>query len=381
MKTPIKLLTTAMLWLVVMTCVNAQPTDNVIAYYPFNGNANDVTGNGYNASSTSATLTTDRLGKANAAYFFDGKSNVIKLPKTILTNSTSFAISFWIKPAGNHTTTDASQQLVDLRGQYYIQIPYFQPSSTSVPNSVWFATMDGTSTRTQLMSNNGAVPVNQWTHIVATYCNNIQQLYLNGALVKSASAQPASAASNVNNTLGKDVSTANQGWFYGVMDEVIIYKRGLTSTEVQSLYNRGLTSSEIPELYYKPNIQYTYDAIGRRTSRNVIVLKSASYISTKDSVGLEQAFVPGETYEENLGNQKVIIYPNPTQGQLLVEIQGYEKETNTALYLFDLSGKLLISRKPANSTMPLDLSGYSVGTYVLKIVLGDKTSEWKIMKE
>lgn len=231
---------------------NGLPIDNVAAYYPFNGNANDVSGNGKNGTNTGAVLTSDRLGKANAAYFFDGKTNVIKLPKTILPNNTSYAISLWIKPAGNHTTTDESQQLVDLRGQYYIQIPYFQPGSATVPNSVRFGTMDASSVRTQLMSNNGAVPVNQWIHIVANYSNNIQELYLNGILVKSASAQPAGPASNANNTLGKDVSTANQSWFYGVMDEVIIYKRGLTSGEVQALYNRELNTSEITELYNPP---------------------------------------------------------------------------------------------------------------------------------
>ena len=64
-----------------------------------------------------------------------------------------------------------------------------------------------------------------------------------------------------------------------------------------------------------------------------------------------------------------------------MEEAGYEKEINTALYLFDLSGKLLISKKPANSSIPLDLTSYPLGTYILKIMLGDKTSEWKIIKE
>ena len=380
MKTLIKLLTTAMLWLAVMTSVNAQPTDNVNAYYPFNGNANDVTGNGKNGTVTGATLIADRLGKPNSAYLFNGSNNIIKLPRTLLSSNTGFTISFWMNPYGNHTTPDGSQYLIDLRGQYYISVAYNQPN-VSNPNLIVYRLMDASSTRNYANSGINALQVNKWCHIVATYGNNLMELYINGIRISSATSSPPGSCYSAYNTQGKDVGTNNELWFYGGMDELIIYQRGLTSTEVQALYNRGLTSSEIPELYYKPNLQYTYDAIGRRTSRNAIVLKSASYISTLDSAGLEQAFVPGETYEENMGNQKVIIYPNPTQGQLLVEIQGYEKETNTALYLFDLSGKLLISKKPANSSMPLDLSGYPLGTYVLKIMLGDKTSEWKIIKE
>lgn len=377
MKTNWKLLTMAMLFFAGTGIIHAQPTDNVAAYYPFNGNANDVTGNGNNASSISAALTTDRLGKANAAYFFDGKTNVIKLPKTLISSSTSFAISLWIKPAGNHTTTDDTQQLVDLRGQYYIQVPYFQPNSTTVPNSVRFGTMDASSVRTQLMSNNGAVLVNQWMHIVANYRNNIQELYLNGILVRSASAQPPAPVSNVNNTLGKDVSTANQGWFYGAMDEVIIYKRGLTASEVLSIYNRGLASSEISELCAP--VKYTYDAIGRRTNRNIIVLKSAK-VSPQDSTAVN-AMEASKPFEDNLGNQKIVIYPNPTQGQLKIDVTGLEQTTNSALYLYSLSGRLLLSKQPVDSSTPLDLSAYPNGIYILKITLGDKTSEWKIVKE
>ena len=69
-----------------------------------------------------------------------------------------------------------------------------------------------------------------------------------------------------------------------------------------------------------------------------------------------------ERYEDNADGQKVIIYPNPTKGQLKIEIQGDEQITNALIYLYDLSG-------------------YSPGTYILKIIMGGKTSEWKIVKE
>jgi hypothetical protein len=203
------------------------------------------------------------------------------------------------------------------------------------------------------------------------------QLYINGNLVDSKSQTPPNAVSGYYNAIGKDYNVSlNRAWFYGSIDEVLIYSRSLTSTEVTALYNRGLTSSEIPELYNNPSVQYTYDAIGRRIGRNVITLKSAHDFTQRDS-----AYVAQESFNENLGAQKVIIYPNPTRGQLKVDIQADEKETNMALYLYDLSGKLLISKKPANNSTLLDLSGYSTGTYLLKILIGDKTSEWKIIKE
>lgn len=43
-------------------------TNGLVAYYPFNGNANDTSGNGHNGTANGATLTTDRFGMTNAAY-------------------------------------------------------------------------------------------------------------------------------------------------------------------------------------------------------------------------------------------------------------------------------------------------------------------------
>ena len=48
------------------------PTDGLVAYYPFNGNANDESGNGNHGTVNGATLTTDRDGNENSSYSFDG---------------------------------------------------------------------------------------------------------------------------------------------------------------------------------------------------------------------------------------------------------------------------------------------------------------------
>ena len=52
------------------------------AYYPFTGNANDVSGNN-NPSFNNATLTTDRFGNPNSAYHFNGTNNYMQIPNKI----------------------------------------------------------------------------------------------------------------------------------------------------------------------------------------------------------------------------------------------------------------------------------------------------------
>ena len=75
----------------------------LLGSYPFNGNANDVSGNGNNGVVTGATLTTDRFGNPNTAFKFDGINDYIDLGTGI--NYTSHSISVWIKldsiPANN----------------------------------------------------------------------------------------------------------------------------------------------------------------------------------------------------------------------------------------------------------------------------------------
>jgi len=50
------------------------------AYYPFNGNANDMSGHGYNGIVNGAKLSADRFGNPDAAYSFDGSGDFIEIP-------------------------------------------------------------------------------------------------------------------------------------------------------------------------------------------------------------------------------------------------------------------------------------------------------------
>jgi hypothetical protein len=53
------------------------PTQGLELYYPFNGNANDLSGNGNNGTVAGATLTADRFGVVKSAYSFDGSTSTI----------------------------------------------------------------------------------------------------------------------------------------------------------------------------------------------------------------------------------------------------------------------------------------------------------------
>src|SRR5437868_15054305 len=71
----------------------AQPTTGLVAHYTFEGNANDLSGNGNNAVVFGATLTNDQYGNPNQAYHFDGIDDYIDLPvDSFLLNNYTYSI-------------------------------------------------------------------------------------------------------------------------------------------------------------------------------------------------------------------------------------------------------------------------------------------------
>ncbi|RKY55315.1 MAG: hypothetical protein DRP89_03575, partial [Candidatus Neomarinimicrobiota bacterium] len=71
--------------------------NGLVAYYPFNGNANDESGNGNDGTVNGATLTTDRFGNENSAYSFDGVDDYIMVQDSpeLQFGTNDFTIALW----------------------------------------------------------------------------------------------------------------------------------------------------------------------------------------------------------------------------------------------------------------------------------------------
>ena len=77
------------------------PTGGLVAWYPFNGNANDQSGNGNNGVVFGANLTNDRSGKINQAYNFNGRNNYISVPfSSSLAVQSEITVSVWLYMEG-----------------------------------------------------------------------------------------------------------------------------------------------------------------------------------------------------------------------------------------------------------------------------------------
>ncbi len=95
------------------------PTEGLIAYYPFNGNANDESGNGNDGTVYGATLTTDRFGNKNAAYVFDGIDDYIWLGNKAEFKPEKITIAAWFKTNSIKSGYDNSNLLIRYRSYGY----------------------------------------------------------------------------------------------------------------------------------------------------------------------------------------------------------------------------------------------------------------------
>ncbi len=127
-------------------------------------------------------------------------------------------------------------------------------------------------------------------------------------------------------------------------------------------------------------ISYAYDYAGNRISRKVVV-----YSSTL-SHSKQQTEDPAPV-EEQLGEQKITVYPNPTKGVLAVEITGGNDKPTTAegeeirILLFSAQGIQLQNLKTKKGLTPVNMLTYPTGWYVLRVQAGDKVTEFKIVKQ
>jgi hypothetical protein len=138
----------------------------------------------------------------------------------------------------------------------------------------------------------------------------------------------------------------------------------------------------IPTAMYAQTYEFTYgyDASGNRTGRT-FSLKSAT-IPQKDTISSpsELSRAKQEILQDIISDHKIRIYPNPTKGMINIEIP--DNENLTALILvYGIQGNLILSEKVKGTLTGIDLNNQPPGMYILKISLGDQSSDWKVIKE
>jgi len=246
-KNYLKKLSLALVMLVGFTnFVNAQvpsyvPTNGLVAYYPFTGNANDVSGNGFNGANSGATLTTDRFGNPNSAYNFDGVSNNIKINYPIFSQTPcdgDWTISFWYK-LGAPLNTLSNFVIFSNVGNVGLQQinPFGHWDGSSPLYGYWWK-------KTKISTLQTTFDNNVWYHFTYTYSHstNSMKVFINGTDNSGSSVDMTSYGGSANNLGNWYVgSTAYPDQFFkGKVDDIGMWNRVLTQDEITNLYNANL---------------------------------------------------------------------------------------------------------------------------------------------
>ena len=202
--------------------------DGVIAFLPFNGDAWDETGSGFDGIVFGAELTADRFGFADRAYYFNGVNNRIALARA-LPDTQEFSFLAWIHredDANRHIfsdSTDDGGNDLDLN---------CQPG-----NLLGLGFTKGGKPDSYVLKAENVLLLNEWFHVAMVLQSTGTALFVNGSKVASTSMVGNNVGWHGTPTIGAFDHSGFRGHFFkGAIDDVRIYGRGLSDAEVRAIY-------------------------------------------------------------------------------------------------------------------------------------------------
>ena len=212
---------------------NYVPTNGLEGWWPFNGNANDESGNGRHGTINGATLTADRYGTPNSAYYFTGNKNISANADSLPIGNSPRTMSLWFNVAsvpntipawvlmnyGKSMTNNACGLGIELNKLVF----FFWPGQNDLSIVKQYT-------------------LNQYHNLVSTYDGSVASLYLDGQLI--------GLKSHIANTLTNKIYIGNNGTqqpFTGILDDLGIWNRVLTHEEIIKLYNGNVCYESVTD--------------------------------------------------------------------------------------------------------------------------------------
>ena len=286
--------------------VNAQlpsyvPASGIIGYWPLDGNANDISGNGHNGINNGATASANRNGTPNACLYFDiDYVEVLNLPLNL---QSDFSFSYWQKLNG-FLVPDV---IVDLNQNKVCNgTPHIWQWGDSVRFGMCSTDVGSLSLGAQSQL------INNWVNFTYTHTGGITKMYKNGTLL----------------------FTLNHTW-------------PLTSTAQFTLANGGNT---LGVLHGQPSDIYM-DDIGMWNR----------VLSESEILGLYQAISVG--VDQVIEKKDVILYPNPATESVTIEVPA--TFTGSSFAISDLTGRILKQGQLASTINQINLNELSTGVYLI----------------
>ncbi|MRS62968.1 PKD domain-containing protein [Larkinella terrae] len=227
------------------TQVDALAQDLVASVSFTDGSRLDVSGNNNDVKLVdNPTFVADRKGRVNSAIQLDGQNDYFYMDENATLRPAELSISLWIRPV----TVDRWMQIYNKSrfsdGANEMYSSAIHPSAAD-PGLVVSADIKQNSTCQrgagwQTIAFTGNIQQNAWHHLVMTYSGRLARMYFDNVLVVTSEILPRSA---IDECLGGDLKFGAQSqsvpnYFDGAMDDIRVYKRALTASDIQALYTQ-----------------------------------------------------------------------------------------------------------------------------------------------
>ncbi|HXS35709.1 MAG TPA: LamG-like jellyroll fold domain-containing protein [Flavipsychrobacter sp.] len=336
-----KLLLTNLLVLIVCSLF-AQDTTGLIAHWKFNGDVLDATGKGHDGTAYNLTSVAGESGAPHTGYYFNGANSYIIVPYQSDLNVSTFSICSVVKVLGFYQG-DCQINAILFRGTTYAPGFYcfdFSDDTYDSSCSTIDTTKDGFESGVGLnpsltyasLHYSPNIVENKWYRVVTTFDGTYISVYVNGELkAKSLTSASPTETSTEGISIGKNDfgdSVDFPYWFNGILDDL-------------ELYNRVLSDSEI----------IRYD----------------STIATS---------VPGTISQQ----QSVQIYPNPVKNMLNVKMT-YQLNGHTSAEIVNQLGQVVKKSEIVSQQQQIPVGDLPSGVYFIHIQDNAGTITEKFVKE
>jgi hypothetical protein len=217
----------------------AQSTEGLVAHYPLDGNALDMSGNNFSGTIYGASVATNRFNISGMATSFDGINDWIEIAdNSLLRLNGDFTISCWIKVdvLSNPTAYSIVSKRTSIASDgYFIALNGFDHAPLE-PGTVNFNASGGSDP--SALSDMG-ITLGEWINILYEFdeqsgiCNG----YYNNELVVSSEINTLNENTTATFKIGKDGQSVNDFYFDGLIDDIRIYNRVLTEEERDEILN------------------------------------------------------------------------------------------------------------------------------------------------
>ena len=204
------------------------PTNGLVGYWPFNGNANDESGNGNNGTVNGATLTADRFGNIDEAYDFNADAQIVCPQNNIPTQG--FSLSVWLFQENSFDNME------------YVCLGSASSAiwgAIASNNNCYVAYGAGCSGVGTVVLNSLSMEIGNWIHLtyVSSGVGGTTQIYKNGVYAgQSINSTSTGGCSSQFLYFGVDIFSFAE-YIDGKLDDIGMWNRALTADEVLALYN------------------------------------------------------------------------------------------------------------------------------------------------